>query len=372
MKITDIEIRLCKHQEEVMSASELRDTQKSDMHFLIITLKTDAGVAGVSMGFAGMGAEMAGTIAAQSLKPFFLGKDPLAREKHWHDFRRYDRVWHLTPIYSYGPFDIALWDIAGKIAGLPLYQLLGHYREKAPTYVSSLFLDTPQDYAEQALEFKRRGFHGYKLHPPSDYQEALEAYRLCREAIGADPTFKLMADPVTAHTYYEEALRMGRELEKLDYYWFEEPLYDVDFNGLRKLARDLDIPICGTEVLVGSHYSTAECIASGVVDIVRSDVSWKGGVTAVMKTAHLAEAFGMRCEVHTAIYPALEIVNLHCCCAIANCEFFEALYPGSLMELGIKNPIEIDSDGYAHPPNGAGTGIEWDWDFIEDATVAVM
>ena len=372
MKITDIEIRLCKHEEEVMSAGELRDSHRSDMHFLIITLKTDAGIDGHSMAFAGMGSEMAGAIAAGSLKPFFMGKDPLAREKHWHDFRRYDRVWHLTPIYAYGPFDIALYDIAGKLAELPLYQLLGHYREKAPTYVSSLFLDTPQDYADQALDFKGRGFHGYKLHPPSDYQEALAAYRLCREAIGDDPAFKLMADPVTAHTYYEEALRMGRELEKLDYYWFEEPLYDVDFNGLRKLTRDLDIPICGTEVLVGSHYSTAECIASGVVDIVRSDVSWKGGVTAVMKTAHLAEAFGMRCEVHTAIYPALEIVNLHCCCAIANCEFFEALYPGSLMKLGISNPIEIDADGYAHPPQGPGTGIVWDWDFIDDATVALL
>ena len=76
MKITDIEIRLCKHQEQVMSAAELRDTQKSDMHFLIIALKTDAGIDGVSMGFAGMGAEMAGAIAAGSLKPFFLGKDP--------------------------------------------------------------------------------------------------------------------------------------------------------------------------------------------------------------------------------------------------------------------------------------------------------
>ena len=372
MKISDIEIRLCKHAQEVMSATELRDTQRSDMHFLIITLKTDAGIDGVSMGFAGMGAEMAGHVAAGSLKPFFLGRDPLAREKHWHDFRRYDRVWHLTPIYAYGPFDIALWDIAGKLADMPLYQLLGHYREKVPTYVSSYFLDTPEDYAEQAVEYKRRGFHGYKLHPPSDYHEALAAYRLCREAIGDDPHFKLMADPVTSHTYYEEALRMGRELEKLDYHWFEEPLYDVDFNSLRKLTRDLDIPICGAEVLVGSHYSTAECIASGVVDIVRSDVSWKGGVTAVMKTAHLAESFGMRCEVHTAIYPALEIVNLHCCCAIANCEFFEALVPTSLLKLGINNPLHIDSEGYAHPPQGPGTGIDWDWDFIDNATVAVL
>jgi L-alanine-DL-glutamate epimerase-like enolase superfamily enzyme len=125
--------------------------------------------------------------------------------------------------------------------------------------------------------------------PASDYYEALESYKLCREIIGDAPSYKLMANPVTAHNY-EEALRMGRELEKLDYYWFEEPLFDVDFHGLRRLARDLDIPIAGTEVLAGSHYSTAECISTGVVDIVRSDVSWKRGVTALMKTATLAES----------------------------------------------------------------------------------
>jgi L-alanine-DL-glutamate epimerase-like enolase superfamily enzyme len=165
---------------------------------------------------------------------------------------------------------------------------------------------------------------------------------------------------------------MGRELEKLNYYWFEEPLFDADFNGLRKLAAQLDIPICGTEVLPGSHYSTAECIASGVVDIVRTDVSWKGGVTAVMKTAHLAEAFGFQCEVHTTIYHPLEIANLHCCCAISNCEFFEILYPVSAMEFGMRQPLAIDAEGYAHAPQGPGLGIEWDWDFIDNSTVEIL
>ena len=143
-----------------------------------------------------------------------------------------------------------------------------------------------------------------------------------------------MADPVAAYSH-EEALRVGRELERLNYYWLEEPLFDVDFHGLRKLTASLDIPIIGTEVLAGSHYSTAECIATGVVDMVRTDVSWKGGITPVMKTAHLAESFGVKCELHTTIYHPLEVVNLHCCCAISNCEFFELLYPLSYMDFGM-------------------------------------
>jgi len=238
-----------------------------------------------------------------------------------------------------------------------------------PVYASSFVLPTPEAYAKQALEVKGLGWHAYKSHPPGKLDFDLAVYRECREAVG--PDFKLMADPVAAYSH-QDAFRVGRALEKLNYYWLEEPLFDVDFHGLRMLTAKLDIPICGTEVIAGSNYSAAECIANRVVDIVRSDVSWKGGVTAVMKTAHLAESFGVRCEIHTAIYHALEIVNLHCCAAISNCEFFELLYPLHYMDLGMKNKLEIASDGYAHPPNTPGIGVEWDWDFIDRNTIKIL
>jgi L-alanine-DL-glutamate epimerase-like enolase superfamily enzyme len=369
MRITSIEIRVCQNSREAMTDSEMRTGGKSTFDFLVITLKTDEGVEGTSFGFAGRGCETAGQIAYSALKPFFMDKDPLAREKHWKDFRTHDRWWNHVPIYSYGPFDICLWDIAGKVAGLPLCQLLGEYRDRVPVYASSFVLQTPQAYAEQALEVKRRGWHAYKLHPPGDYEFDLKTYRLCREAVG--PDFKLMADPVAAYNH-EQALRMGRELERLSYYWFEEPLFDVDFNGLRKLTSALDIPVIGTEVLSGSHYLTAECIATGVVDMVRTDVSWKGGITPVIKTAHLAESFGVQCELHTTIYHPLEVVNLHCCCAISNCEFFELLYPTSHMEFGMKTPLQIDPQGYAHPPRTPGIGVEFDWDFIDRCTLQIL
>lgn len=369
MIISEIEVRACKNTRQAMSDAEMRAGGKSTFDFLVITMKTDAGIEGRSMGFAGRDAEMAGTIAAAALKPFFLGRDPFFREKHWQEFRTYDRWWNHVPIYSYGPFDICLYDIAGKAAGLPLYKLLGAYRDNVPVYGSSFVLPTVEDYARQALEVKNRGWHAYKLHPPGLLEFDLAAYRACREAVG--PDFKLMADPVAAYSY-EQALQVGRELERLNYHWFEEPVFDVDFQSLRKLSGKLDIPICGTEVLQGSHYSTAECIASRVVDIVRTDVSWKGGITPVMKTAHLAESFGVHCELHTTVYHPLEIVNLHCCAAISNCQFFEMLYPTKYMDFGMRKPIDIDAAGFARPPQEPGTGIDWDQDFIENCTIKVM
>ena len=118
MKITDIEIRLCRSRAEVAGDYAMRMGGASGFEFLVVTLETDSGVKGHSLGFAGRGVEAAGHVAAASLKPFFLGRDPLAREKHWQEFRTHDRWWHLVP-------DLLLW---------PLRHLpLGHRRETRRT-----------------------------------------------------------------------------------------------------------------------------------------------------------------------------------------------------------------------------------------------
>ena len=249
-------------------------------------------------------------------------------------------------------------------AGQPLYKYLGAYRDKVPIYGSSLVLDSPEAYAKEALEYKKRGFNAYKLHPPGKYDFDLEAHKKTREAVGDE--FKLMSDPVAPYTF-EQALRFGRELEKLNYYWYEEPLLDENFHNLRELTRILDIPIIGTEVIAKHPYSVAECISTRVVDMVRADVSWSGGITATMKTAHLAESFGVQCEIHTAIYHPLELVNLHCCAAIKNSEFFEVLVPYEYFNFGLKDSIKVEN-GYAYLPSKPGLGIDLDWDFIDNTT----
>ena len=364
MKITNIEIRMCRHANQVMKDSEMRDGKKSDLEFLVITFHTDEGLTSSTFGFAGRGAKMAGEIANSIFKPFFIGRDPLYREKHWHEYRMADRWWNHAPIYSYGPFDINCWLLSSLQANQPLYKYIGAYRDKVPIYGSSLVLDSPEAYAKEACEYKEKGFQAYKLHPPGNYEFDLDAHKKVREAVGN--SFKLMSDPVAPYTF-EEALRFGRELEKLNYYWYEEPLFDENFHNLRELTRILDIPIIGTEVIAKHPYSVAECISTRVVDMVRADVSWSGGITATMKTAHLAESFGVQCEIHTAIYHPLELVNLHCCAAIKNSEFFEVLVPYEYFNFGLTDSIKVEN-GYAHLPSKSGLGIDLDWDFIDNTT----
>jgi L-alanine-DL-glutamate epimerase-like enolase superfamily enzyme len=369
MKISDIEIRACRANRPDFAATELRDSYSAEFEFLVITLKTDAGVSGTSFGFAAeRGGLMAAHVAAACLKPFFLGRDPEFRERNWSDFRKYDRSLRLTPMYAFGPFDIACWVIAAEAAGQPLYRYLGAYRDRVPVYASSLRHTTVEAYVAEAVATKARGFPAYKVHPPGEFDFDLEAQRAIRAAVG--DRYPLMSDPGPVYSF-EQAMRMGRELEKLGYLWFEEPLYDENFHGLRELTRALDIPICGGEVLNHHPFSTAEFIASRVVDIVRADVSWSGGVTAVMKTAHLAEAFGVRCEIHTAIYHPLELVNLHCAAAIGNCSYLELLIPERYFAFGLKQPIAIE-DGIATLPDGPGLGLAYDWDFIDNATFLIL
>ena len=100
---------------------------------------------------------------------------------------------------------------------------MGAYRDQVPIYGSSLVYKTPNDYAKEAKEYKDKGFNAYKIHPPGTYDLDLEIHKAVRQAVGND--FKLMSDPVAPYTF-EQALRLGRELEKLNYYWYEEPLFD--------------------------------------------------------------------------------------------------------------------------------------------------
>jgi L-alanine-DL-glutamate epimerase-like enolase superfamily enzyme len=160
-------------------------------------------------------------------------------------------------------------------------------------------------------------------------------------------------------------------LEGLGYLWLEKPLPDEAAGALAELTRSLDIPVIGGEVLAKRPYALADYCARRVVDGVRADVSWSGGVTGTLKTAHLAEAFHMQCEIHTAIFHALEMVNLHVCGAIRNSAWFEVLWPMDRFDFALPGGLPI-VDGMAILPQTPGLGATLDRDMIENATLEVF
>ena len=366
MKVTGLDIRACRHQSGPIG---LTDGVQEGLEFLVLTLHTAAGLSASMFSFAGKSALGAGHLAAASLRPFIVGRDALAREAAWHDWRRADRWWHHLPIYSYGPLDCCLWLIAAQAAGMPLWRFLGGGRHQMPVYASSLVLPDAGAYAAEAQAVQAAGMKGYKIHPPGqDLDQDIEIHRAVRAATG--PGFPLMSDPVQPYTY-AQALRLGRELERLDYLWLEEPLPDEAPGALRELTRTLDIPVVGGEVLARHPYSLASYAAERTVDALRADVSWSGGVTGVLKTAHLAEAFHMNCEIHTTIFHPLELMNLHVAASLRNTGMFEVLWPMERFAFGLAGSLPI-ANGTATLPDGPGLGMELDWNMIEESTIAIL
>lgn len=366
MRITRVDIRACRIESDAATGNLLRGAKRAaGMEFLVYTMHTDTGLSVSMFGFAGASAVGSAHLAA-SLKAFFEGRDARDREALWHDFRTQDRFWSHLPIYVYGPLDACLWLLAAQAAEQPLYKFLGAARDTVPAYVSSMFHDGAAPYVAEALSAQSGGFAGYKLHPPGTSVESdLEIHASVREAVG--PDFMLASDPVALMSL-PDALRYGRGLEKLGFAWFEEPMADENMPALRALTSQLNIPVWGTEVLAKHPYSVAECISTRVVDVVRADISWSGGVTSVLKTAHLAEAFNVKCEIHTAVLHPLEMVNLHLCAAVQNCSYFELLCPIDDFAFGLTEPLPI-TDGVAHLPSAPGLGRDLDWDLIDTTTV---
>ncbi|MFV0382748.1 enolase C-terminal domain-like protein [Paracoccus sp. (in: a-proteobacteria)] len=368
MRIADLELHVCAVDQQQIRGG-LRGPGGGKRHeFLVYTLRTECGRSASMFGFGGASA-VGSAHLAKSLAPFLAGRNVHDREALWHDFRLRNRMWGHFPIYIWGPVDCCLWLLAAEAAELPLYRYIGAVRDTVPVYASSMFLDTADDYVAEALSIRDAGFAAYKLHPPGrSVEDDLLIHEAVRNAVG--PGYTLMSDPVTTMTL-PQALRYGRGLERMNYAWFEEPMADESIPALAELTRQLDIPVVGTETLAGHPYSLADIVARHVVDAIRADASWTGGVTGVLKSAHLAEAFGMNCEIHTAIFHPLELVNLHLCAAVRNCTYLELLAPVSDFAFGLKDGLPV-RNGIAELPQAPGLGQSLDWDLIENSTMEKM
>ena len=368
MKITDVDLTLFAW-EGIPPTTYGKHTGKfgGRSHLGLLTITTDDGVRGHAfLGSAMRGAHLDGESLIEALKPVVLGQDPLDRERHYRAMWQRNRA---TTLRAIGAVDVALWDIAGKVAGLPIHRLLGAYRESVPAYASSAVLPSAAAYAEEAAKFKSQGWVAYKIHPPTDPQLDIEVCRAVRKAVGDG--FTLMLDGSWAYQY-PEALRVGKAIEELGYHWYEDPLADDDLYSYVKLKQQLHIPILATEYSPGGFTAFAPWITAQATDFLRGDVAVKAGITSLVKTAHLAEAFHMNLEVHHGGNSLNNVANLHVIMAIKNCEFFEVLLPAGAQKYGLVEDIEVDSNGLVHAMGEPGLGAAIDFDLIERRKTAVL
>ena len=360
---------------------------KTEIIQTVTRIVTDEGAEGYYLGGQGHGDQDGLAPASREyiehrIKPMLVGQDPFDREKVWQV------LWAAkTPENVWSVVDMALWDLAGRAANLPVYKVLGGCRDRVKAYASTYpNMGTPEEYAEHALACKQQGYKAYKIHPyyywdpetrqamagrPSHIDWDIKCCRAVREAVGDDMV--LMYDPWGTYHIYEEALTVGRELERLNFHWFEHPMPEHRMETYVRLTRELRIPICSPEILEGSVYTRADWILRGASDMSRIDVL-RGGITGARKTAIVCEAYGVRCEIHMS-----GIGNLHVLGATSEdtCEYYERglLAPGVDYDRPLEYLAEaidpLDSDGYVRVPQGPGLGYELDWDYVEAHKIEV-
>jgi L-alanine-DL-glutamate epimerase-like enolase superfamily enzyme len=321
-------------------------------------------------------AQWVGTRAALAqtlmMAPNLIGRDPEQREGIFDDlkreFRQYDHMGH-------GPIDIALWDLAGRKYGCSVSQLLGGYRKRLPAYASTYHadrnggLDSKQAFLTFAERCFQIGYRAFKVHGwhDGDAREEAENVRFLGERIGDRMT--LMIDPACELRTFADALTVGRACDDAGFFWLEDPFRDAGTSAFahNKLRQMIRTPLLQTEHIRGIE-PKADFLIAGGTDFLRSDPEYDMGITGAMKIAHLAEAFGVDCEVH-ASGPAHRAVMS----AMRNSNFYEVALVGPdcpnalppVYACGYTDQLDcVGEDGCVPVPDGPGLGVTYDWEFI--------
>ena len=370
MKITDVKVELFNWKSEPWGTgvdSGVTFKARAMSQLGIVTVSTDEGINGHAfLGNSRMGADHFVNGLIQFIKPIIMGRDPQDIGKIWWEMWKQNRS---VSTYVIGAIDICLWDINGKKANLPIHRLLGTCKDKVPAYSSTAFHPTKEEYAEEALHFKNLGWQAHKIHPHGDPSYDIEISEAVRDAVGDD--MKLMLDSMWAYRY-ENALRVGRAIESLGFYWYEDPLVEEDIYNYVKLTSKLDIPIMSTEFAPGRFYGMATWITQNATHFLRGDVAVTGGITPLVRLCNLAEGFNMNCEIHHGGNSLNNVANLHVTMAVPNCEFYEVFPCTGANQFGLVEDIQVDSEGFVHAPDKPGLGYEIDWDLVKKELSATV
>ena len=354
MKITDVRMETYRWPRETPIVNGLYTYTHAYLN--VVYVETDSDLTGIGLaGSASESAPQIGRAILESLKPLLIGRDPLDNERHWREMWRPKLVGRrgLTTRVI-GGIDIALWDLKAKLAGLPLYKLLGGFTNRVDTYIAGGYYEEGKGLAELAKEMERNvelGARAVKMKVgAAPINEDVERVRVCREAVG--PDVKLMADANNSYRHYE-AIEFARKTEKYDLFWFEEPVEPDDYIGQREITRATSVPIAAGENEY-TRYGFRDLIDHRAVDILQPDALVLGGVTEFMKVAALAQAHDLDIAPHGSQY-----VHIHLAAAIPNAlilEYYRDTFDPMHGRI-FKYQLDIE-DGYVYAPDRPGLGLE--------------
>lgn len=350
----------------------------------LVQVATDEGITGWGECFGPGNVALANKgIVEKVIQPMILGADPVDRDVIWH------RVYNLLrdhgqkgmSMQALSGVDIALWDIVGKVAGLPLCRLAGGiHRERVPVYGYGMMLKRESvaehvaRFRDEAAAIRAQGFVAAKMKVGLGPQEDVRLCRAVRAGVGED--FRFMVDANHCYTT-ADAFHVGRALEELRAYWFEEPVAPEDLDGYRELRAGLRVNISGGEAEF-SRWGWRRLLESRGLDIAQPEVCAVGGISEYLRILALAHAHFTPVVNHVWGSAVAVAANLHLLAAMPALP--GGLHPWQPMlefdttdnkfrDQLLRQPLDIQgqvkaSGGTAGVPLGPGLGIEPDMDFI--------
>ncbi len=337
---------------------------------VVYRLVTDDGLEGYA-GWVAFADEPRGPV--NLMRAFLIGRDP-SRPAELRPILEAAvralglRVWFI---------ETALYDLAAKAAGLPLYRYLGGTRDRVPAYASFGEMREAKRRADDALAAREAGFRCVKLRPRHEsMREDVDEVRTVREAVGDE--FGVAADANQGWRVdvfaqgprwdFKRALATARAYEEYGVAWLEEPLDQFDFEGYRRLRDQTTTPIAGGE-FAGDIWPVRELIERRAVDIIQPDATVSGGIAGALSLARTAEQFGIGFMPHAWSNGLGFAANLHVLAA-TNGALIEFPYdpPGWVPEgrdAMLAEPFRVDADGTIALPAKPGLGVELDLGRIE-------
>ncbi len=308
-------------------------------------------------------------IDLEHLRHLAIGEDPLDRDRLHSKLRSATRHIFTMPGW-FGSFDNCLWDIAGIAANKPVYQLINPISERAPAYYNYRgggTLERAIEDVEHALEI---GFTAVKDHLSWPIDQNVEWFGEIRRVCGDE--IDIMHDAAGARYDLSDAIVAGKTLEEHNYLWFEEALPDRDFNNLRKLCAELDIPVMALEALMHEPEISKVWLDNGACDLVRANA--RNGTTPLLELAEYARVRGANIEMNGP-GGLFGLVHTHLTCAVENTAYYE-YFPGGTRdelgrEIGLLNP-PVPRNGFVMPPNRPGWGAVWDREYFNNVRVAEL
>ncbi len=302
--------------------------------------------------------------AMRSIAPGMIGKNAIntAEINTWLANRC---TW--GGLVAKSPFDIACWDIKGRKANMPIYQMLGGARDKMLSYASTPMFHTPEEYYGFIDGCIEHGFKAIKLHCLCLFEKDYELVKAIQARYG-EMDIEFMLD--TAQYYNQkEALKMAQLLDEYNWAWFEAPVSDYDYKTYQRLVKNTNVQISSHGNCLLTLPEVAHALSNDMWSDVRQDATVCGGITPLAKCFALAEAHGKPLEIQSWGYTITQAANLHVALAHNNGKYFEQAYPYENFEYGAKNVIRTNKDGYVTVPDCPGLGVVMDWGKVREASI---